>query len=103
MKQENKNKLKKAAKIAGTAALIGSSLIPARRALGIGTGAFKAARVVTPRAAKVAQSVGRSIRVQGQKKPVPVKHWMDYKGPAKIHNGRGNSIGRSGTSYKPGK
>ena len=30
-----------------------------------------------------------------------VKHWKDYKGPGKVIGGRGNSVGRSGTSYKP--
>jgi hypothetical protein len=30
-----------------------------------------------------------------------VKHWTNYKGPGKVHGGRGNTVGRSGTSYKP--
>lgn len=40
-------------------------------------------------------------KAAGKVAKVAVKHWMDYKGPAKIHSGKGNSIGRSGTSYKP--
>lgn len=50
-------------------------------------------------------AVGGAISKAGKAakaaKGLKVKHYLDYKGPAKIYNGRGNSIGRSGTSYKP--
>lgn len=53
-------------------------------------------------AASLAKSVAKRVLPKIAKKAGPkIKHFMDYKGAAKVWGGAGNSVGRSGTSYKP--
>lgn len=76
-----KQALVSAAKVAGTVAGVA----------GVGAGLARSA----------GKKIASSMKIPGQKKMMKVSHWMQNTKPGRIHGGRGNSIGRSGTSYRP--